>query len=62
LEIISSGVNGILVTPRDPMELAAAIASIRDDRDRLARAARERMQDFDIRKIVPLIEKFYRTL
>jgi glycosyltransferase involved in cell wall biosynthesis len=62
LEIISSGVNGILVSPKNPSELAAAIASISDHRDKLARAARERAQDFDIQKIVPLIEEFYRTL
>jgi L-malate glycosyltransferase len=62
LEIIRSPVNGILVPPRDPKALAGAIASIREQRDSLIHAARERAQDFDIRKIVPQVEKFYRTL
>jgi glycosyltransferase involved in cell wall biosynthesis len=62
LEIIRSGVNGILVPPRDPKSLAAAVASISAQRESIIPAARERAQDFDIRKIVPLVEKFYRTL
>jgi glycosyltransferase involved in cell wall biosynthesis len=62
LEIIRSGVNGILVPPRDPKSLALAVASISAQRESIIPAARERAQDFDIRKIVPLVEKFYRTL
>jgi glycosyltransferase involved in cell wall biosynthesis len=62
LDIISSGVNGVLVPPRDSKALAAAIASISSRRDSLIHAARERALDFDIRKVVPQIEKFYRTL
>jgi len=62
LDIITSGVNGVLVPPRDTRALAAAIASINERRDSLIHAARERAQDFDIEKIVPQIEKFYRTL
>jgi glycosyltransferase involved in cell wall biosynthesis len=62
LDIISSGVNGLLVPPRDAKALAAAIASIGERRDSLIAAARERAQDFDIQKVVPQIEKFYRTL
>jgi len=61
-EIINSEVNGLLVPPRDSKALAAAIASIHDQRDSLIRAARVRAEEFDIRKIVPQIEKFYRAL
>jgi glycosyltransferase involved in cell wall biosynthesis len=62
LEIIRSGINGILVPPRDPRALAAAIAAIPGQKDDLIHAARQRAEDFDIRRVVPRIEQFYRTL
>jgi len=62
LEIIDAAVNGVLVPPRDAKALAGAIASINDQRDILIRAARDRAEEFDIRKIVPQIEEFYRAL
>jgi glycosyltransferase involved in cell wall biosynthesis len=62
LEIIRSGVDGILVPPRDAGALANAIRSIPDLRESLIPAARQRAQDFDIRAIVPRVEAFYRAL
>jgi len=62
LEIIRSGINGILVPPRDPKALAAAVAAVREHRDALILPARQRAEDFDIRRVVPRIEQFYRTL
>ncbi|HET9217325.1 MAG TPA: glycosyltransferase family 4 protein [Terriglobia bacterium] len=62
LDIIQSGIDGILVPPRDPNALVSAILSIPEARDKLIRAARQRAQDFDIRSVVPRIEAFYRTL
>jgi len=62
LEIIDAAVNGVLVPPRGAKALAGAIASINDQRDILIRAARDRAEEFDIRKIVPQIEEFYRAL
>jgi glycosyltransferase involved in cell wall biosynthesis len=62
VDIIQSGVDGILVPPRNSKALAEAILSIAPQRDRLVQAARQRAGDFDIRKVVPQIEAFYRTL
>ena len=42
--------------------LAAAIAAIPGQKDDLIHAARQRAEDFDIRRVVPRIEQFYRTL
>ena len=62
LDIIRSGVDGILVPPRNPRALADAILSVELQRDRLIQTARRRVEDFDIRKVVPRVEAFYRTL
>ena len=62
LDIIRSGVDGILVPPRDPKALAHAITSISERREGMIHAARQRMQDFDIRNVVPRVEAFYRAL
>jgi len=62
LEIIRSGLNGILVPPQDSKALAAAIAAIPGQRDDLIHPARQRAADFDIRRVLPRIEQFYRTL
>lgn len=62
LDIVRSGIDGILVPPRNPRALADAILSVEAQRDRLIQAARRRVEDFDIRKVVPRVEAFYRTL
>jgi glycosyltransferase involved in cell wall biosynthesis len=62
VDILQSGVDGVLVPPRDPRALADAIVSVASQRDRLVHAARRRVEDFDIRKVVPQIEAFYKTL
>jgi L-malate glycosyltransferase len=62
LDIIRSGVDGILVPPRNPEALAEAILSIHTKRDQMIEAARERVRDFDIQTVVPRVEAFYRTL
>ena len=62
LDIIRSGVDGILVPPRNPKALAEAILSFDVTRGGLIEAARERARDFDIRNVVPQIEAFYRAL
>ncbi|HET9943016.1 MAG TPA: glycosyltransferase family 4 protein [Terriglobia bacterium] len=62
LDIIRSGIDGVLVPPRNPGALAEAIRSIHARRDSLIEAARERARDFDIRNVVPQIEAFYRAL
>ena len=65
LEIIHTGVDGLLVKPRNPAALAAAIRSLSDEQQRaaIARNARERVEaDFDMEKIVPRIEEFYRSV
>lgn len=62
LDILRSGVDGVLVPPRNPKALAEAIRSLDAQRERLVVAARQRAEEFDIRKIVPRVEEFYRTL
>jgi glycosyltransferase involved in cell wall biosynthesis len=63
LDIIRPGVDGILVPPRSPHALGEAIRSLDTQRQRLALAARSRVEEaFDIRKVIPRIEEFYRAL
>ncbi len=63
LDIIRPGVDGILVPPRSPQALGEAIRSLDTQRQRLAFAARSRVEEaFDIRKVIPRIEEFYRAL
>jgi len=63
LDIIRSGTDGFLVSPRDPRALADAVIHAIDQRDSLVKAARHRVEtQFDIRKVVPRIEDFYRRL
>jgi glycosyltransferase involved in cell wall biosynthesis len=62
-ELIEDGVHGLLVTPRDPAELAAGIKRLLDDRPlaiRLGRAARERQRaNFDLDVVVSRLERLY---
>jgi glycosyltransferase involved in cell wall biosynthesis len=54
-------VRGVLIPPRDPHALAAAIRSVRPGQ--FIREAREHVeQNYDVRKVVLLIEDFYRRL
>src|SRR6185436_17955892 len=61
LDIIRSGIDGILVPPRDPEALVRAIRSLDDAllRQNIIRSARERVEThFDIRNVVPKVENF----
>ncbi len=62
-EIIESGKSGILVSPKNPVELAGAIRALVSDprkRDEIIAGARRRVEtQFDIRTVVPQIEAFY---
>jgi glycosyltransferase involved in cell wall biosynthesis len=63
LDIIRPGVDGILVPPRNPQALAAAVRAVDFQRNGLVGAARQRVEsDFDSRKVIPRIEEFYRAL
>ena len=63
LDILRSETEGILVPPRDPQALARAVPFAVEQRQLLTQAARHRAEaEFDIRKVVPRIEAFYRKL
>jgi glycosyltransferase involved in cell wall biosynthesis len=50
--------HGVLIPPRDPVALAKAIRSVRPGE--FVREAREHVErNFDIRRVVPMIEDFY---
>jgi L-malate glycosyltransferase len=64
-EMIESEVNGLLVPPRDPGALAAAIARVLDDAPAArARAdrARETVRAFDAERTIEATEALYREL
>jgi glycosyltransferase involved in cell wall biosynthesis len=64
-EVVGDGRDGLVVAPRQPEALAAAIGSLLRDparRDRLGRAARERAASFDIRASVERAEEVYARL
>jgi phosphatidylinositol alpha-mannosyltransferase len=61
-EVITDGVDGLLVAPRDPEAVAAALVRLLTDRDRAARlaeAGRARARSFDWRVIVDRLEALY---
>jgi glycosyltransferase involved in cell wall biosynthesis len=66
LEIIRSGFHGLLVPPRHPRALANAVRELAHDeplRQRIVRQARKRVEEnYDISKVVPRIEDFYRKV
>jgi glycosyltransferase involved in cell wall biosynthesis len=63
VDILRSGTDGILVPPRNPQALADAVLSAITQREQLVKAARHRAEaEFDIRKVIPRIEAFYRRL
>jgi glycosyltransferase involved in cell wall biosynthesis len=62
-EMVTAGVEGLLVPPRDSGALAAAIACVLEDdnlRSRMAEAASTRANDYDITNAVRRIEAIYR--
>ena len=64
-EVIRPGVNGELVPPGDPEALARAVADLLDDderRARMAAAATEGLDDFDLDHMVRDLEELYRWL
>jgi glycosyltransferase involved in cell wall biosynthesis len=53
-DIVDNGATGILVAPRRPLELAAALTALLTDRERgqrLARAAAQRLHQYTIETI-----------
>jgi glycosyltransferase involved in cell wall biosynthesis len=65
IEVVTDGVNAIVVPPRDPAALGNAIVSVLGDpslQRRLSEAGRVRAADFDIRTAVRRIEDVYRNL
>ena len=61
-EMLTDGVEGLLVPPRDPDRLAGALSSLVADaplRARMGEAASRRAADFDIRHAVGRIEQVY---
>lgn len=64
-EIVQNGETGVLVPPRDPDALAAAISRLLTDppyRDRLADAAGERLGQFTIERLTDRFAELYETL
>jgi len=65
-EVARDGIEGLLVPPRDPARLAAAIARLVVDpelRQRLGRAARARaLERFDERRVIEVVLEEYRRL
>lgn len=63
-EVVDDGATGLLVPPRDPPALAAALLAVWRDHDlarRLGRAGRDRAaRSFDIRRTVAAYEALYR--
>jgi glycosyltransferase involved in cell wall biosynthesis len=66
VEIIPSRLHGLLIPPRNARALADAIHTVAHDEEfrlKIIRTAREHVEtNFDIRKIVPRIEDFYRRV
>jgi glycosyltransferase involved in cell wall biosynthesis len=64
-EVVTDGVDGVMVAPRDSAALGDAIVTVLNDQDlqrRLSKAGRLRAANFDIRKAVRRIEEVYRGL
>lgn len=57
-EIVENGVNGLLVPTRDPVALASALASLLEDRDRLAAFAEAATRSAGAFSIEAIAERF----
>lgn len=65
VDIIEDGRSGLLVSPGDDADLAAAIQRLVDDpelRERLGAAARERVELFAASRVLPRFEALYREV
>ena len=61
-EVVSDGVEGLLVPPRDPEALAAGLVRVLTERElakRLGEAGRERARTFDWPLVVDRVEELY---
>jgi glycosyltransferase involved in cell wall biosynthesis len=64
-EVVTDGLEGLLVPPSNPDQLASAIERLLADpelRARMSAAATERARHFDISRSVAEMESIYRTL
>jgi glycosyltransferase involved in cell wall biosynthesis len=64
--LIADGVNGILVEPRHPEALAAALLELLADPERAARMGREnrrrRRREFDLETVLARVQDLYEQL
>lgn len=64
-EVVTDGVDGLLVSPGDVQGLARGLITMLRDaplRERMGRAARERASQFDIRRTVARVEQVYEEI
>jgi glycosyltransferase involved in cell wall biosynthesis len=64
-DVINDGWEGLLIPPKDPAELAAAIVALLSDeelRRRMGDAAKIRAADFDIRRAVARMQDVYQAV
>jgi glycosyltransferase involved in cell wall biosynthesis len=65
-EVISSGINGLLIPPKSPEDMAKAVSKLLDDRElgkRIGRAARKTIEEhYTWEKITEKITKWYEYL
>ncbi|OLT55333.1 glycosyltransferase family 4 protein [Cellulosimicrobium sp. CUA-896] len=64
-EIVTDGVDGVLVDPQDTPALAGAVLGLLDDReraDRIGAAGRRRVEDFTWERVVDRYEELYAAL
>jgi glycosyltransferase involved in cell wall biosynthesis len=63
LDIIQPEASGLLVPPKDPAALADAVVAMLRIRDDVVAGARKRVEDhFDIKAVIPKVERFYESL
>ncbi len=66
LDIVRPDRDGVLVEPRDPRAIAAEVRRLSANtewRNTIVKSARERVEtNFDIRKVIPRVEEFYREV